>query len=120
MKLTIKQALEQGYTHYGEPYESWQHLYSLKDTTDKDIEEQNYVVFSKQSNQPSIDEEIIKDFLIDHLGDPDNCGGRDDNEIATHINGLDFSSFTEKINKEMNQFKYYWQTDIKLITEDGK
>lgn len=116
--LTLRQATDQGYTHYGYGDVGWQHAQEIHDDLFKDEAEHNHdnlYLFSKKSNTPSITAKVIAELLSDHIGDEDGreCM-RDDDVVYKTVQKIDFTETANKINQELEQHRYWMLTDIKL------
>ncbi len=117
--LTVKEAIDQGYTKYGFSDKEWQNTQELHDDVFKEVEEENWedlVLFGKESSHPNIDAKTIGELLSEHIGinDSEECA-RDDDEVYTTVSAMDFSDVAKKINKELEKHKYWMLTDIKLV-----
>lgn len=113
-KLTVKQALEIGYTSFIYPADGFQRTLKLgEDEPD----------FNKQptlteivAQHPSYDENMIKDIVANELDGQYYDETRDDDSgIYDLIMELDFSDITDKINEKFKEISYYRQSDVKLI-----
>ena len=118
-QLTLKQAIEQGYTHYGFAHREWQHAEELHDDLFKEVEEgdhENLVLFEKKPSYPSISKENIAERLAEYISDNDyeECH-RDDECVYTSVKGMDFSEVANTINEALKVHKYWMLTDIKIL-----
>jgi len=118
-ELTVKEAIKQGYKYYGFGNKEWQTAEVLDDGVFAEVNEDDWddlVLFEKKSSQPTIDSETIANMLADYIADNDaNDCGRDDNCVFKTVEAIDFKDTANKINKELEQHKYWMITDIKLI-----
>ena len=119
MELTVKEALEQGYTKAGTKCNDWQSLVDLQDIKDYDSRETTFYLADQKENNPSIDAEQIKDLLIDHIS-VNHCDetGDDTDDVYDLLTAMDLSEFeaiATKLNEILKAKKYFWLTDIKLI-----
>lgn len=117
-ELTIKEALEQGYTKYGYFNREWQTTQNLHVDIFKDEEEyehENLCLFEKKSKSTSISSEAIAEILSDHIGcmDGDECA-RDDDIIYDVVMKIDFTETANMINKKLEEYKYWMLTNIKI------
>lgn len=117
MKITVKQALEQGYVHFGYKGLEYQTLNELSDITDEDIET-GVCLFSKEYTTPSC-EDNIKEIIADHVQDQWYSETNDDtSDVYDAIMAVDLSDISDRINKVLEDKRYYTLTDIELVTED--
>lgn len=119
-KLTVKEALEQGYTKCGYELAEWQTLQDVEDFLNpeefEDWGNRKMVLFSKDSYSPSIDAETIKDLLAEHIAcnHADETGDDTDN-VEDSVRELDFESVAKMINEKLSTTSYWKATDIQLI-----
>lgn len=115
-KLTVKEALEKGFEHWGYEGREFQSLNDLEDISPDDFKSQNnLLLFSKEYTTPTC-EENIKDFLADHIQEQWWSETTDDtNDVRDAIMDLDLSDIADRINKALESKKYYTLTDIELI-----
>lgn len=112
-KMTVKEALNNGYTKCGIEGEQWQTLMNVEEV---DFEQDKVIVLAGiEEEQPTITDVDFKELIGDYLNDPDNCGGRDDDEIYDAVEEMDFSKIVDKINFKMKDFGFRMMTDIVLI-----
>lgn len=118
--LTLKQAKEQGYTHYcfGHPSNGYQGLDTLEGLTQQDIDEGTLYLADKETFPPSgISNEELKDMIADYIAvnHSDNTG--DDTDIVFDaIKEIDFSDVVERIDKSLEKLNSYrWITEIRLV-----
>jgi len=121
-KLTIKEALEQGYTMYGVANKEWQHANEINDDVFKEVHRDDWgdiVLFEQNSSCPSIDKKYMAEMLADHISDNDSqeCA-RDDDSVYKTVKEIDYTDIVAKINKELEQHKYWMLTTIKLIPNE--
>lgn len=120
-KLTIKQAIEQGYTHYGYSDREWQSVNKLHDDLFTELKGEyepidSLVLFEKEPRFPTANEDYIKEMVAEAISvdDSENCA-RDDDTIYHAVMEVDFSNIISKINEKLKEHKYWMLTDIKLI-----
>ncbi len=118
-ELTIKEAIEQGYTKYGFEDQDDQFTNDLHDDVFEEYDEEYHggmVLFEKETVTPKIG----KDYLSDTLPEPifeyefEELIGLDD-LILDEIKAIDYTEITEKINKVLGKHKYWILTDIHLV-----
>ncbi|WGQ15545.1 hypothetical protein [Sphingobacterium faecium] len=115
-KLTIQQALEQGYLFFGYKGLEYQTLNDLSDITQEDVD-RGVCLFSKEYTSPSC-EENIKEFIADHIQDQWSAETNDDtSDVYDAIMSIDLSDIASRVNKVLEDKKYYTLTDIELILE---
>jgi V8-like Glu-specific endopeptidase len=119
MQLTVKEALEQGYTKFGFDGREWQSALDLQTDIDADTfsgQSGKPLLFHKEEYHPGIDAESIKDLLADHIAcnHYDETGDDTDN-VEDAVRELDFESVAEMINEKLLSTTYYKLTDIELI-----
>lgn len=113
-RLTIKEALEQGYTHFGYKGLEYQTINELSDITDEDIE-RGVCLFSKEYTTPTCEEDI-QTFVADHIQDNWSAETQDDtNDVYQAIMAIDLSDIAKRINNVLQDKKYYTLTDIELV-----
>jgi hypothetical protein len=117
--LTIKQALEQGYTKYGFSGRDWQTANDLDDGVFEEVPEDQWddlVLFDKNEQYPSMSAKQMADLLAEKISEDDGeeCG-RDDDCVYKTVQSFDFSKITAKLNDELKQHRYWMLTDIKLF-----
>jgi len=114
-KLTVKEALEQGYVYCGQKTNDWQSLTFIKDLDSTDFENE-LVLYSKESSSPTITADSLKDLIADHMeSDWGSDTGDDTNQVYEKAITLDYAPFAEMINNAMSGIQSYAQTEIQLI-----
>lgn len=116
-KITVKEALEQGYVYFGQDKGEFQHLHSIEVVTEADFETGPLFVAEKDSYYtPSVSAEEVAETLADivysQTGDET---GDDTDDVYDIVKGLDFTATTEIVNAALTHKKYYKLTDIQLI-----
>lgn len=116
--LTIKEALEQGYTKVGTDTSVWQYLYDIEDLTAVDFEDKTKYFLAEKEAQYHLREtkdlaEMIADRISDDYADETGCD--DVSDILEQIKAIDFSSVTQKINYVMTGYPYWNLTKIRLM-----
>lgn len=117
-KLTVKEALEQGYDKCGYDGTDFQHLMTISELNQEDFEN-NYrgkiVIASNEPNYVTIDKSEIMDFLTDRYFDESP-----DDDLAD-ITAC-FDEETEKIERFVNEIndifrkkEWFYLTSIELI-----
>lgn len=118
MKLTIKEALEQGYTKVGTDASGWQHLYDISDLSEVDFEDgAKYFLADKETQYHMRNSKDLAEMIADRISDDyaDETGCDDVNGILEQIKSIDFSSVCQKINHVMSEYPYWHLTKIELI-----
>jgi len=116
-KLTVKEALEQGYVYFGKDQGEFQHLHNIEFVTDADFEFGPLMLAEKESYYtPSVSPEEVAETLADIVYS--QCGdetGDDTDDVYDIIKALDFTDAAERINNALLNKKYYKLTNIQLI-----
>lgn len=118
MKLTIREALEQGYTKAGTDASGWQHLYDIEDLSSVDFEgKTKYFLADKEAQYHLRETKDLAEMIADRISDDyaDETGCDDVNDILEQIKAIDFSSVNQKINYVMTQYPYWNLTKIELV-----
>ena len=118
-ELTLKQAMDQGYTVCGLEGKEWQSVIELHDDVfNSDIDKEdwgNIVLFEKKPSFPSVNSRTIADLLADNIAENDSCNsGRDGDEVYDAVMAIDFSATEALVNKKLEEFKYWKATGVKL------
>ncbi|MVZ67412.1 hypothetical protein GQF61_16275 [Sphingobacterium sp. DK4209] len=125
-RLTIKEALEQGYTHfaYGHPSNGFQSLHELSELTDDDIKDSELYLAGKHTFRPcGLTNEELKELIAEHIwvNHEDNTGD-DTDTIYDAIKEIDFQDVSERIEKVLDQYNSFrYVTEIRLaLPIEGK
>jgi hypothetical protein len=114
-KLTVKQALAEGFEYCGIDGHEFQALQYITDLEADEIASSDYRLFSKETTVPTVD----KDTLIDRAVDDayDSLDFRvDTSDIRDSVKeSLDWDSITQKINEALKAHTFHLLTKIKLI-----
>jgi len=115
-KLTRKEAIEQGYTYYGQDKGEFQHLYSIENMNEVDFESGPVYLAEKEPYYtPAISPEEVTETLADMVYCQVSDETGDDTDDAYDIvKGLDFTATTKLINEALKDKKYYKLTSIQL------
>ena len=116
-QLTVKEALEQGYTLAGRSDEhGYQCLYSIDAMIEDDFKDDHFVLAEKDGNSPTVDADSIAEMIINDIKCDELCFNDDTNEIDNIVKeAVDFKELAEKINVALESHKYYRLTKIKLL-----
>lgn len=115
--MTLKQAIEAGYTHFGYANRDWQPIVELSELTDEQYDS-DLRLFAKEFRQPSISAESIKEILADNMeSDWGDDTSDDTNQVYDEVNKLDFESTSQMINTALSHIKAFKLTKIKLVRE---
>jgi hypothetical protein len=117
--LTVKQAIEEGYTLCGFANKDWQSLIPLEDITDEYFKDSSYngklVLAEKQSHSYLVDAETFRDLLADTVGENYRQECADDtDEIEELIKEVDFTEIVNTINEKISVKKWWILTNIEL------
>lgn len=119
-KLTVKEALEQGYVFFAQDKGEFQHLHRIDVIKDADFEFGPYMLAEKESYYtPSISSEEIAETLADIIYS--QCGdetGDDTDDVYNIVKALDFTDAAERINNALVKKKYYKLTKIQLLPNE--
>jgi molecular chaperone DnaK (HSP70) len=118
-QLTVAEAKEQGYTHFGYSDEGYQAMVDLVDFRPEEAEGKARL-FNKDPDPPyQTNAERVKEILSDQLSEDWDSEVRDDtNEMSDFLNDIPeekFNEITELLNDAMANKHYYKLSDIKLI-----
>ncbi|MNL05891.1 hypothetical protein D3C87_1265070 [compost metagenome] len=116
-KLTIQQALEQGYTHYNVyQQDTFGKLEDLqKYGVDQWHKGQKVVLMSKTKTTFSISADTIQQLLTDHITGQEDFGMEDDT-LYDELDVADFDKIAELVNVGFKT-GFMFPTDIELILE---
>lgn len=117
-QLTLKEAIEQGYTKVGTNASGWQHLHDIEDFTNWDFDGRTKYFLAEKEAQYHLREtkdlaEMIADRISDDYADETGCD--DVNDILDRIKAIDFSAVNQKINYVMTNYPYWTLTTIELV-----
>lgn len=123
-KLTIQQALEQGYTHYNVDQE--EEVGNLEHLLENGVEEYNrgkkVVLMSKKTITFSISADTIQGLLTDYVSGQEEFAMEDDT-LHHELDVADFDKIAELVNVGFKT-GFMFPTDIELIlgseVQDGK
>lgn len=116
MKLTVKEAIEQGFEYAGKKDTGWQNYDELTDLHPIDVESGNYYLASKEKTHPFIDEKSLLELITEDI-DCRFCDetGCDDSTVSDALHGLDLTSLVKEINERLSVIWSSTLTDIELI-----
>lgn len=112
-QLTVKEAIEQGYTHYGYDNGDFQSLSRLDDITPEDFEYNEWrggdpVLAEIEPTYVQVETADLYTDLISDLRDSENCFGDDTDEIDNIVkNAVDWDDIAAKINVALKTRPYY-------------
>ncbi|MBC9913140.1 hypothetical protein [Chitinophaga varians] len=118
-KLTIKQAIEQGYTHcadYGIFQGDDGRLMRIEEMKENYFDGSNIVICERELHTFSIDGELLFELLSEYLEGQEEVGD-ENGELIDIAATVDFTTITSELNKAFSRKKYYKPTDIQLIYE---
>lgn len=119
MKLTIKEALEQGYKYCNIEECDEGTLTKLEDLASGaefwDEKETTYYLCGKEPSHHSIRKETIEELIQEHIDDQEDYYMEDGFDTA--LEGCDdlIKQLTDRINKNIGKHNFYFNTDIQLI-----
>lgn len=116
-KLTVKDALAQGYTSYVYNSDGYQSLNDISDVESIDFGRDDIRIVGKEPSHPSTPvAEDIADLLAEQINhDWHEETGCDTDSVYYAIKAIDFTDVHERIKKALSEIDYYVATDIKLI-----
>lgn len=121
-QLTVKEAIEQGYTHWGYDSGEFQRLGRLEDFSNSDFKDAiNYgygdcVLAEKQPWYLNISAGDMRDMISDHVMAQDNYKDDDYNIIPDALKEVEgWDAFAAKINAKLREHPYWNLTHIKLL-----
>ena len=119
MKLTIKEALAQGFTKCGYEQTDWQMCMDIEDMTEQDFEDADrtrILLFSKESTCPDVSEGTIRDIIADQVSDrwADETGD-DTDTVLEKIKAVDFSGIHKLLTEALSTHQCWFATDIQLV-----
>lgn len=120
MILTIKQAVEKGYTSCGYEDAEFASLMKISKLTGEEFETGKIVLAEiKPFYTPSIKPDTIAEMLAEFISSENGENTNDDTDnVYDTVNGLDFSATADMVNKALGGCKYYALTDIELIKDE--
>lgn len=118
--LTLKEALEQGYTHfaYGHPSNGFQSIDKLSEIKQKDIEEGSLYLAGKHTFSPNgISNGELKELIAEHISvDHEDNTGDDTDTIYEAVKEIDFQDVSDRIEEVLSKYNYYrYVTEIRLV-----
>lgn len=123
-KLTIKQALEQGYTHCGYEDLTEQTLMPISQMDDDnfDFAQGKILVADTKKHCAKIDSDDLISFLNDHFYETDENPFENDDEISDYLKEEKamIEEFTSKINAiYAKKYWYYLCHNIELVKDNS-
>lgn len=121
IKLTLLQAIEQGYKHFVYPEDGYQALKSLSDYSENEIIwEKKPTLCNKEPQHPAgMDAQELRDHLADVISDNHSSEtGCDTDVVYDAIREIDFSDIAVKIQEKLNEINFYWQSEIELLKSE--
>lgn len=119
-QLTVKQALEEGYTHFVYANDGYQAIKSIEEYSksgDIDFTREDIRLVDKTPFHPTgLSNDAIQDLLADTVAvNHHDYTGDDTDAVFDAIKEIDFSDVEERIQVALNGLNYYHQTNIKLV-----
>lgn len=119
-KLTVKEAIEQGYTHCGYDTGEWQHVRDITklDPDDFSNEYRRLVLCDPRPSYTGISADDIREVLAERVqnirqdetaDDTDNCS-----DAVNEMELTPFRVLADAINEKLKSEPYYTLTDIEL------
>lgn len=116
-KLTVKEALEQGYEYFVYPADGYQTISKLG--IDEPDFNRRIMLCKKEPFHPSApDNEELKDLLAEHVWDNHHGNTGDDTDaVYDAVKEIDFSDVSGRIQSKLNELNYYRQSEVELVKE---
>lgn len=117
--LTVKEAIEQGYTHWGMQIDDFQHLYKLEKISQADFDDANpkypIVLAEKEPHYMGMSAESLMEVVIDQIMSSEEFGDDTDTvpDALSEMKGWD--EFADRINEVLKGHPYWYLTQIRLI-----
>ena len=119
-KLTVLEAIEQGYKYFIYPCDGYQALKELTDYTDEEIDwDKTPTLCHKEAQHPAgMDADELKEHLADVISDNHSSDtGCDTDDVYEAIKEIDFTDIAEKIKEKLSGINFYWQSEIELLKQ---
>lgn len=119
-KLTIKQALEQGYEYCAYNVQDWGTVINLKDLMLEDFEdERGYVLCDKQPTNYTVSADDIENMITEHIDCQDEFNDEDGELSGIALKDCDdlIKQISDKINSNLSAKNFWFATKIELIYE---
>lgn len=113
MKLSIKEAIEQGYIYAGVQDGYWSAVKKLEKLTKEDFDSYKVFLAEKEGYAFTIDAKKIEELITDYLEDQDEVYD-EDAELCELASEADFETLADDINQRLSKKRYYNLTDIEL------
>lgn len=116
LKLTVKEAIEQGYTLCGYDDKDYQSLRSIDSLTDEDFDAGKIMVAEKEPMNIEVDADSISDYLADWVTSiyGENSGD-DSQDLYDEIRELNFDAITAEINSKIANHPLFHLEEIELV-----
>lgn len=112
-QLTVKAAIEQGYTHYG--FEGDEYNNRIDEIELGYFPDSAFLVDKDNSYHFTVSAKSIEEWVVETLvGEQDEVSDPD-GELSELAGGADFQKLADDINERMSKIKYRDLTDIELI-----
>lgn len=110
-KLTVKEALEQGYKSVTPRYEEWQYI----DIRECDFSHKHgYEIVAKETKPYQLAYGVIDDLLSDYFDNQEDVEN-EDGRLQRIVSKVDFTKITDDVNNALSITRYFFGTDIQLI-----
>ncbi len=116
-KMTIKEALEAGYTHCGYAGVEYQSLMLIEHVDEDNFEFGGEILIAeKEGLKPIASAEKIREMIADQMeSDWGNDTQDDTEEVYNTIIKMDFSDVADRINKALESKQSFLLTNIELV-----
>lgn len=115
-ELTVKEAIEQGYTHFGYDTGDFQHLSRLEDVSKEDFDGHfDIVLADKEAYYITTTADRIMSAVSDDICCQDDYKD-DTGTVEDALKEMDgWGDFADKINAKLKEHPYWHLTKIKLL-----
>lgn len=113
-KLTLKQAIEEGYKSFVYPADGFQ---ALKDLDyDIDFDKKPMLVEKEHYHPSGMHAKHIAELIAENLEENHSSDSGDDTrQVYDAIMEIDFSDIEKVIDEKLSKLNYYRQSDVELI-----
>ncbi len=119
-KLTILEAIKQGYEYFVYPYDGYQTIKKLIDYSEEEIDwNKKPTLCNKEPKHPyGMSAEELQEHLADVISDNHASNtGCDTDDVYDAIKEIDFTEISEKIKEKLSHIDFYWQSEIELLKQ---
>lgn len=115
LKVTVEQAISQGYTHCFVNEEDLKKISSLDEF---DWESETPIVLAEKGDAAyQIREDVIRQLLYDYISEQDEVVDEDCQMAGSVRNEVDFTEITKKVNEVLAKRRFWHPTDTVLTNK---